>query len=102
MPNAARMLVLPGPPKTLPNNPSLKLGEYAKPIRGPKLSYLVGDNVFGMPWSPGKTVPLGASGNTVDCCPGLKVLIFPCVSYHGMLPSQRKPRLSVRLGVIFQ
>jgi len=34
---AARMLVLPGPPKILPNAPSLKLGEYAIPRRGEKL-----------------------------------------------------------------
>src|SRR6516225_8773752 len=102
MPKAARILVLPGPPNILPSTPSENPGEYAKPSRGPKLSYLVGASVLGMPASPGNTNASGASGNTVDCCPGTQVWIFPCQSYQGMLTSQRKPRLSVRLGVTFQ
>src|ERR1700729_1059173 len=96
------MLVLPGPPKILPSAPSENPGEYARPNRGPKLLYLVGASVLGMPGSPGNTKPEGASGKTVDCSPGAKVWIFPWVSYHGMLTSQRKPRLSVRFDFTFQ
>src|SRR5271165_5969444 len=95
------MLVLPGPPKILPSAPSLKSGEYARPRRGPKLLYFVGASVLGMPASPGNTNPVGESGNTVDCRPGTQAWIFPCVSYHGMLTSQRSPRFSVRLGLTF-
>src|SRR5579864_5969080 len=96
------MLVLPGPPNTLPRTPSENPGEYANPTRGPKLLYFVGESVLGTPGSPGNSKPAGESGKTVDCSPGTKVWIFPCVSYHGMLTSQRNPRLSVRLGFIFQ
>src|SRR5258707_15884250 len=96
------MLVLPGPPNIMPRTPSENPGEYASPNRGPKLLYFVGARVLGMPGSPGNTRPVGASGNTVDCCPGLKVCIFPCVSYHGMLASQRNPRFSVRFDFTFQ
>src|SRR5260370_32517990 len=101
MPYDARMLVLPGPQKTLPKTPSLKSGEYAKPRRGPKLLYLVDARVLGTPGSPGKTRPLGEPGNTVDCCPGMKVWILPWVSYQGVLTSQRRPIFNVRLGVAF-
>src|SRR5579871_2468782 len=96
------MLLFPGPPKIFPNAPSLKVGEYANPKRGPKLLYLVGASVLGMPLSPGYTRPCGESGKTVDCCPLTQVWIFPCVSYQGMLTSQRRPALIVRLGVAFQ
>src|SRR5215467_8047012 len=102
MPYAARILVLPGPPKTLPKTPSLKLGEYASPIRGPKLLYRVGASVLGMPGSPGYTSPWGESGNTVDCSPLTQVWILPWVSYQGMLASQRSPRFSVKSGFTFQ
>src|ERR1700683_5403218 len=95
------MLDLPGPPKTLPNTPSLKLGEYARPRRGPKLSYRVGASVLGMPGSPGYTRPWGDKGKTVDCSPLTHVWIFPWVSYQGMLASQRRPKFTVRLGVAF-
>src|SRR5579862_154719 len=101
MPKAARILVFPGPPKILCKAPSLKLGEYAKPRRGPKLSYRVGASVLGMPGSPGNTRPVGEPGNTVDCSPLTQVWILPCVSYQGMLTSQRSPMFSVRLGVAF-
>src|SRR5260370_33909947 len=96
------MLVFPGPPNTAPNNPAVKPGEYAKTLRGPKLLYRVGASVLGMPASSGNTNPSGASGNTVDCCPGTQLWIFPCQSYQGMLTSQRRPRLRVRLGFTFQ
>src|SRR5579871_1533441 len=96
MPYAARMLVLPGPPVSLPIKPSLKSGEYAMPTLGAKLLYRVGANVFGMPGSPGTTQPKGAVGNCVDCSPGTMVSIFPWVSYQGMLTSQRNPILSVK------
>src|SRR5438270_12195902 len=102
MPNAARMLVLPGPPNILPRTPSEKPGEYAKPNRGPKLLYLVGASVFGIPGSPGNTRPVGEPGKTVDCSPGTKACSLPWVSYQGMLTSQRRPRLRVRLGLTFQ
>ena len=51
-----------------------------------------------MPGSPGTTQPSGAVGNCVDCNPGTMVSILPCVSYQGMLTSQRTPRLSVKFG----
>src|SRR6185312_8104359 len=102
MPNAARMLVLPGPPVILPRSPSLKSGEYAMPMRGAKLLYRVGASVLGMPGSPGTTQPKGAVGNCVDCNPGTMVSILPCVSYQGMLTSQRKPRFKVKFGFTFQ
>src|SRR5271170_5107461 len=96
------MLLFPGPPKILPNTPSLKLGEYASPSRGPKLLYRVGASVLGIPGSPGNTKPVGASGNTVDCSPATQVWIFPCQSYQGMLTSQRRPRFRVRFDFTFQ
>src|SRR6476660_9817715 len=96
------MLVLPGPPKTLCNTPSLKSGEYAMPMRGAKLLYRVGASVFGIPGSPGNTHPLGDFGKSTDCSPGFHVSIFPCVSYHGMLTSQRRPKFKVRLDLAFQ
>src|SRR6185312_2499439 len=99
MPYAARMLVLPGPPVILFRSPSWKSGEYATPARGAKLLYRVGASVLGIPGSPGTTQPFGAVGNTVDCRPGTMVSILPCVSYQGMLTSQRRPRLKVKLGL---
>src|SRR5882757_2803176 len=96
------MLDLPGPPNILPRTPSENPGEYAKPSRGPMLLYFVGASVLGIPGSPGNTRPAGASGNSVDVWPGLKVCIFPWVSYHGMLTSQRTPRFSVRFDLTFQ
>src|SRR5208282_4230708 len=95
------MLVLPGPPNILPNSPSLKPGEYARPMRGPKLLYLVGASVLGIPGSPGYTSPVGEFGKTVDCSPLTQVWILPWVSYQGMLTSQRRPKFSVRSGVAF-
>src|SRR5437016_9734739 len=92
------MLVLPGPPKILAPTPSLNPGEYAMPSLGEKSLYRVGASVLGMPGSPGTTHPNGAVGNCVDCKPGTMVSILPCVSYHGMLTSQRTPRLRVRFG----
>src|SRR5438270_13148072 len=92
------MLVLPGPPVSFPRRPSEKSGEYAIPARGAKLLYRVGASVLGIPGSPGTTQPLGAVGKTTDCSPGTMVSIFPCVSYHGMLTSHRRPRFTVRLG----
>src|SRR6201993_5008311 len=96
------MLDLPGPPNILPRTPSENPGEYASPNRGPKLLYFVGASVLGMPGSPGNTRPAGEPGKTTDCFPGTQVWILPCVSYQGMLTSQRKPRFTVRLGVAFQ
>src|SRR5258708_17360277 len=96
------MLVLPGPPKILPNTPSVKFGEYAKPTRGPKSLYLVGVSVLGTPGSPGYTKPLGDKGKSTDCSPGMIDWILPCVSYHGVLYSQRRPRFNVRFGFTFQ
>jgi hypothetical protein len=55
-----------------------------------------------IPGSPGNTNPVGDFGNIVDVWPGFQAWILPCVSYHGMLTSQRKPRFSVRFGVTFQ
>src|SRR5262245_45088245 len=98
MPYAARILVLPGPPKILPATPLLNPGEYAMPTRGAKLLYRVGASVLGMPGSPGTTQPRGAVGNCVDCRPGTMVSILPCVSYQGMLTSQRRPRFNVTFG----
>ncbi len=58
--------------------------------------------ILGMPGSPGYTKSLeGDNGKTVDCSPFTQVWIFPCVSYQGMLTSQRSPKFSVRLGVAF-
>src|SRR5436189_5107840 len=93
------MLDIPGPPKILPAIPSLKPGEQAMPRLGEKLLYRVGASVLGIPGSPGTTHPSGAVGNCVDCKPGTMVSILPCVSYHGMLTSQRTPRLRVRFGL---
>src|SRR5258708_7326378 len=94
------MLVLPGPPNSLPRAPSVNPGEYARPTRGPKLLYRVGAKVLGIPGSPGTTQPRGAVGNCVDCKPGTMVSILPCVSYQGMLTSQRRPKFKVKLGRI--
>src|ERR1700675_3014187 len=96
------MLDFPGPPKILRRTPSVKPGEYARPRRGPKLLYRVGERVLGMPGSPGTTQPFGAVGNCVDCSPGTMVSILPCVSYQGMLTSQRSPKVNVRFGFTFQ
>ena len=79
------MLVLPGPPKSLP------LGDHAKPTRGAKLLRLTGARLLGMPGSPGKTHPVGEPGNTLDCSPGTRVSSCPCASYHGEVTSQRNP-----------
>ena len=90
------MLVLPGPPRIFPIRPWDTLGEYARPKRGAKLLYLVGASVFGIPASPGYTKPVGAPGYCVDCWPGTSATILFCVSYHGVLYSQRNPKLRVR------
>jgi hypothetical protein len=45
----------------------------------------------GSPGSPGTSQPFGAPGNTVDCTPGTDGLDLVCVSYQGMLTSQRSP-----------
>src|ERR1700730_15769117 len=99
MPKDARMLVLPGPPKIFAPTPSEKLGEYARPRRGAMLLYRVGASVLGMPGSPGTTQPNGAVGNCVDCRPGTMVSILPCLSYHGMLTSQRTQCFRVKCGL---
>src|SRR3984893_7178767 len=91
------MLVLPGPPRIFSRRPPETLGEYARPNRGAKLLYLVGASVFGIPASPGYTKPVGALGYWVDCKPGTSATILFCVSYHGVLYSQRNPKLRVRL-----
>src|SRR2546426_4768708 len=43
---------------------------------------------------PYTTLFRSAVGNCVDCKPGTMVSILPCVSYQGMLTSQRRPRRS--------
>src|SRR5213080_4332516 len=97
MPAAARMLVFPGPPSSLTRMPPDVFGDQASPSRGAKFPYVVGARVGGMgpppgkPGSPGTSHPFGAPGNTVDCTPGTTVSILFCVSYQGMLASQRKP-----------
>src|SRR5262245_28924764 len=97
MPAAARMLVLPGPPKILPSTPSEAFGDQANPSRGAKLRHVVGASVDGIgsppgrPGSPGTSHPFGAPGNTVDCTPGTMVWILFCVSYQGMLTSHLRP-----------
>src|SRR5438552_1751386 len=97
MPAAARMLVFPGPPNSLPSTPPDVFGDQAMPRRGAKFPYVVGASVGGIgpppgnPGSPGTSHPFGEPGNTVDCTPGTMVSILSCVSYHGMLTSQRKP-----------
>src|SRR4051795_1765854 len=99
MPAPARMLVLPGAPSSHRRIPSEALGAHAIPARGPKFFHEVGASVEGMPLSPGNTHPRGAPGNWVDCCPGTMVSILFCVSYQGMLTSQRNPRLIVKFGL---
>src|SRR5205085_2587169 len=101
------MDVLPGPPKIFPSRPPA-LGDQARPSRGPKSFQVVGASVEGIgpppgnPGSPGTSHPFGAPGNTVDCTPGTMVSILFCVSYHGMLASQRRPKLSVKFGAMRQ
>src|ERR1700730_10445514 len=56
-PAPARMLVFPGPPASLPRNPSEKLGEYATPSRGEKLSSGAAAMAFGMRWPFGRGSP---------------------------------------------
>src|SRR3954453_15468920 len=97
MPAAARMLVFPGPPNSVPKMPPEAFGDHASPSRGAKFFHVVGASVEGIgpppgsPGSPGTSHPLGAPGNTVDCTPGTIVWILFCVSYHGMLTSHRRP-----------
>src|SRR5215469_15866972 len=101
-PNPARMLVWPEPPVSFLRNPLSVFGEYASPMRGPKLLYRVGARVLGIPGSPGKTQPRGDKGKSTDCSPGFQVSILPWVSYQGMLTSQRRPRFKVKLDFAFQ
>src|SRR3954447_22295412 len=102
------MLVLPGPPKSLPRTPLLALGDHAKPRRGARFFQVVGASVEGIgpppgnPGSPGTSHPFGAPGNTVDCTPGTIVCILSCVSYQGMLTSHRRPKLTVKFGLTRQ
>src|ERR1700733_6605774 len=94
------MLVIPAPPMILPSSPSLGEGEKATPMRGEKLVYGVYARVEGIPLSPGKTHPVGASGNKVDCRPGTKVSsLFP-LSRKGPATSQRRPRFRFTLLLI--
>src|SRR4029077_1441312 len=73
-PAPPRMLVFPGPPKSLPSQPSETAGEYAIPSRGEKLFSGVGAIAEGM-WdpsgrgSPGTRYPSGAPGNVFDSTP---------------------------------
>src|ERR1700736_6241668 len=96
------MLVLPGPPKSLPSTPPEKFGEYAMPMRGANVSHLVGETLEGTPGSPGTRRPSGAVGNSFDCWPETMVSTLPCVSVHGWLTSQRRPRFRVRFAFTFQ
>src|SRR5689334_9700906 len=91
------MLVLPGPPMSLPRNPLLALGEYAIPKRGAK-RFPCGTKVFGTPASVGYTSPVGAVGYTLDCCPRLNVGIWLYFSDQYCIRSQRTPKFTVRLG----
>src|ERR1700738_1158767 len=77
-------------------------GAHARPIRGPKLLYWVGEIVLGTPGSPGARWPTGELGNLVDCTPGTGVVTRLKTSLHGLATSQRRPRLTVRLGFAFQ
>src|SRR5438093_3422132 len=75
------MLLFPTSPKTLCRKPSEKLGEYANPIRGPKLSQRGLTKYLGTPGSPGKQYPAGAVGKIFDRHPskmsGFRLKIFP-------------------------
>ena len=95
------MLVLPGPPKTLPKHSIAKARRVSKTKTRSEVVVSGRGQRLGNAWSPGYTRPWGEPGKTVDCCPLTQVWIFPCVSYQGMLTSQRRPRFSVRLGVAF-
>src|SRR5579863_1054340 len=77
-------------------------GAYARPIRGPKLLYCVGEIVLGTPGSPGTRLPSGESGNLVDCTPGTGVVRRPNLSLQGRATSQRRPKFTVKLDFAFQ
>src|SRR5438477_8124203 len=77
------------------------VGAQARPMRGPKLLYGVGEIVLETPGSPGTTFPGGESGNLTDCTPGSAVVSRPYRSLHGRATSQRRPRLKVRFDFAF-
>ena len=77
MPNAARILVLPGPPKILPSTPSVKSRRISYPDSRREIVVVASEPALGIPGSPGTTQPKGAVGNCVDCRPGTMVSILP-------------------------
>src|SRR5580700_7399595 len=92
------MLLFPSPPSRVFQNPSCKLGAYAKPARGAKLWNCDGESVDGIPGSPGTTSPGIALGYKTDCSPGTTVWISLYFSHQGIIRSQRRPKFKVRLG----
>ena len=61
-----------------------------------------GSVIAGTPASPGKTMPKGAVGNTVDCCPKRTCANLFSTSENGKKGSQRRPRLRVSRCETFQ
>src|SRR6267378_1503560 len=90
IPNPARILVFPGPPRKLPSHPPDVLGEYANPSLGEN-RLRCGTSVFGTPASPGYTRLVGAVVKTLDCSPSTNVGICVYFSVHYCLTSQRTP-----------
>ena len=90
MPKLARMLLCPSPPNNDFSRPPENDGAYAMPTRGENL-WRAGDNVRGIPSSPGYTNPAGPVGYTTDCRPGTNVWIWLYLSYHGSMKSHRTP-----------